>query len=84
MDADRNPPLGGDEGRAEVGWVRAELFNRRPQAGTDGQESGGWEGDAMAARAGGPGRYTVQRKCDGGPAAARAGIGTQYNARYAG
>jgi hypothetical protein len=42
---------------SEVRWVRAELFNRRPQAGTDGQE-GGWEGNCD----GGPvaaGRYTV-------------------------
>ena len=34
-------PLCGDECRADVRWVRAELFNRRPQAGTDGQESSG-------------------------------------------
>jgi hypothetical protein len=27
----------------------AELFNRRPQAGTDGEESG-WKGNAMATR----------------------------------
>jgi hypothetical protein len=30
-------PLCGDECRADVRWVRAELFSRRPQAGTDGQ-----------------------------------------------
>jgi hypothetical protein len=35
-----------------------KLFSRRPQAGTDGQESGGREGNAIAARTGGPGRYT--------------------------
>jgi hypothetical protein len=35
----------GDECRADVRWVRAELFNRRPHTGTDGQESG-CEGNA--------------------------------------
>jgi hypothetical protein len=54
------------ECRADVRWVRARLFNRRPQAGIDGPESGRMR-NAMAARR-----------------AARVGIGTQYNARYAG
>jgi hypothetical protein len=33
-------PLCGGECRADVRWVRARLFNRRPQAGIDGPESG--------------------------------------------
>jgi hypothetical protein len=45
-------PLCGDECMGDVRWVRAELFNRRPQAGTDGQENGGCVGHAMAARGG--------------------------------
>ena len=55
-------PLGGDECRAEVRWVRAKLFNRRPQAGTDGQEAADG-GKCDGGAAGGPGRdrYTVQR-----------------------
>jgi hypothetical protein len=55
-------PLGGDECRADGRWVRAELFNRRPQAGSDGEEAAAG-GKCDGGPAGGPGRdrYTVQR-----------------------
>ena len=47
----------GDECTADVRWVRAELCNRRPHTGTDGQKRMRGKCD------GGPGRdvYTVQR-----------------------
>jgi hypothetical protein len=47
-------PLCGEQCRAEMRWVRAELFNRRPQSGTDGEETAdeGKCGGDPAARAG--------------------------------